>query len=306
MLGGAGSTAPAAKINTNLTPEQQAQMNAGYVSQDTAQGRMGDVYGQQQGLANALLNQSQGIGPNPAQAQYQQNVNQMAQQQAGAIAGTKGINPALAARLIQNQGAQAQQQAAGQQATLQAQQQIAAQQALGQQQMNMGNLAATGGAQGLSRASTAGGLGNQQIANEIARSGVGAQEKSTQNSLIGGLLQAGGTVVGSIYGGPAGGAAGGAVGAAAANTIDKKAKGGEIDGEAKVAGDSEKNDTVPTMLSPGEVVLPRSVTQSDDPVGKAAKFVAELKAHKEGPKGYSQVLEARKHLQNALKALGEK
>jgi hypothetical protein len=35
--------------------------------------------------------------------------------------------------------------------------------------------------------------------------------------------------------------------------------GGHIGGEAKVAGDSEENDTVPAMLSPGELVIPRSV-----------------------------------------------
>jgi hypothetical protein len=35
--------------------------------------------------------------------------------------------------------------------------------------------------------------------------------------------------------------------------------GGHVDGEAKVPGDSKANDTVPAMLSPGELVIPRSV-----------------------------------------------
>lgn len=35
--------------------------------------------------------------------------------------------------------------------------------------------------------------------------------------------------------------------------------GGHISGHAKVEGDSEENDTVPAMLSPGELVIPRSV-----------------------------------------------
>jgi hypothetical protein len=35
--------------------------------------------------------------------------------------------------------------------------------------------------------------------------------------------------------------------------------GGHVDGEAEVPGDSEKNDTVPALLSPGELVIPRSV-----------------------------------------------
>lgn len=54
--------------------------------------------------------------------------------------------------------------------------------------------------------------------------------------------------------------------------------GGKVLGQAKVSGDSLKNDEVPAMLSPGEVVIPRSVIQSDDPVNNAAKFVAAILA----------------------------
>jgi len=35
--------------------------------------------------------------------------------------------------------------------------------------------------------------------------------------------------------------------------------GGHVGGEAEVPGDSEQNDTIPAMLSPGELVIPRSV-----------------------------------------------
>ena len=49
--------------------------------------------------------------------------------------------------------------------------------------------------------------------------------------------------------------------------------GGQVPGHAEVAGDSKENDTVKTILSPGEVVLPRSI--SHDPV-KAKKFVQHL------------------------------
>lgn len=38
--------------------------------------------------------------------------------------------------------------------------------------------------------------------------------------------------------------------------------GGHVGGEAKVPGDSEQNDTVPAMLSPGELVIPRSVPKN--------------------------------------------
>jgi len=53
-----------------------------------------------------------------------------------------------------------------------------------------------------------------------------------------------------------------------------------VPGKAKAKGDSTKNDTVPAMLSPGEIVLPRSVTQAKDAPEKAAKFVAEVLAKK--------------------------
>lgn len=66
------------------------------------------------------------------------------------------------------------------------------------------------------------------------------------------------------------------------------AKGGAIDGEqmgtkrvpgkASVKGDSLKNDKVPAILSPGEVVLPRSVMNAKDPVAEAAKFVSAIMA----------------------------
>lgn len=50
-------------------------------------------------------------------------------------------------------------------------------------------------------------------------------------------------------------------------------KGGNVPGQAKVSGDSYSNDTVPAMLSPGEVVIPRHVMESKDPAAAAAKFV---------------------------------
>lgn len=59
-------------------------------------------------------------------------------------------------------------------------------------------------------------------------------------------------------------------------------EGGGVKGKPKVGGavDTEKNDTVPAMLSPGEVVIPRSVMHSEDPVGNAAKFVQACLAKK--------------------------
>lgn len=60
--------------------------------------------------------------------------------------------------------------------------------------------------------------------------------------------------------------------------------GGSVPGAPKVNYDSEKNDVVDAKLSPGEIVLPLSVTKSEDPVNEAAKFVAAILAKKGNPK----------------------
>lgn len=123
----------AGKIN-NLSGQQQGVL-----------GQQEGLYSQQQGLANQLQDAANGGGPNPAQLQYQQNVNQGIQQNTGMIASQKGMNPALAARMAAQSGAQQQQAAAGNEATLQAQQQLAARGQLAGQQQAMGsNLAGQG------------------------------------------------------------------------------------------------------------------------------------------------------------------
>ncbi len=48
--------------------------------------------------------------------------------------------------------------------------------------------------------------------------------------------------------------------------------------KAVKSGDSYDNDKIPAKLSEGEIVLPRSVTMSEDPVGAAADFVAKVLA----------------------------
>ena len=50
-----------------------------------------------------------------------------------------------------------------------------------------------------------------------------------------------------------------------------------VTGKAQVKGDSPKNDKVPAVLSPGEVVLPRSVMNAEDPAKAAADFVRAIK-----------------------------
>lgn len=71
-----------------------------------------------------------------------------------------------------------------------------------------------------------------------------------------------------------------AQGMAYGGALDMKT-GGHVPGHAQVSGDSLKNDTVPAMLSPKEIVLPRSVTMAKNAPEKAKEFVVnELRKHK--------------------------
>jgi hypothetical protein len=58
--------------------------------------------------------------------------------------------------------------------------------------------------------------------------------------------------------------------------------GGHVPGRPPVPGpvDTETNDVVPAKLSPGEIVLPRSITKRPDAPQKARDFVAHLAARR--------------------------
>lgn len=252
--------------------------------QEAAINRQNDVYGQQQALAGMLAQQAAGGGPNPAMAQYQQNVNQAGAQAAGLISSQKGISPALAARMAAQQQSASMQGAAAQGAQLQAQQQLAAQQALGNQQLAMQQGAlgqgqqALGGQQVFQNA-----LANQNQAINTAHlgaqglaAGIAGQNSQATNQTSQGIMQ-------GIAGGIAAMADGGEV-----PSLGYALKaGGKVPGKAQVAGNSPKNDTIHALLSPGEIVIPRSLV--DDPE-KAKQFIKQIKSNK----SYGDVLKARK------------
>lgn len=56
----------------------------------------------------------------------------------------------------------------------------------------------------------------------------------------------------------------------------KAAEGAIVPGEARVDGDSRENDFVPAKLSPGEIVLPRSITTNPNAPDRAKNFVTHL------------------------------
>ncbi len=72
---------------------------------------------------------------------------------------------------------------------------------------------------------------------------------------------------------------------------------------ALIPGDSKQNDIVPAMLSPGEIVIPRSASGDKE---KAKEFIDELMKKKSakdepGKSGYAKILEAHRQLGEALK-----
>lgn len=83
--------------------------------------------------------------------------------------------------------------------------------------------------------------------------------------------------------GVAAGAAGAATTLLARAAIPGKAKGGRVDGRPLVKGDHPANDIVPALLSPGEIVIPRSIAQADDAPEKAAAFVRALQKAEAAP-----------------------
>lgn len=86
----------------------------------------------------------------------------------------------------------------------------------------------------------------------------------------------------SVGGGQSGGGGGGGGGGGLMKMLPMLAmaanKGAMVPGKASVSGDSLKNDTVDAKLSPGEIVIPRSVVNSKNAPERAAAFVRDVLA----------------------------
>lgn len=269
--------------------------------------------GQQASLAEALRARAEGrAGPSLAELQLHQATDSTGRQAASLIAGQRGINPGMAARLGANAVAGANQQAAGQAAILRAQEQQAAQAqlagVLGQQRQ--GDIAA--GGLGANLLGTAGGLAGQQRGQDLqaqmqaqqinadvasgnqraqlAAAGLGQsadqmkmqadQANADRNLKIAAALAQGASAAGANAN-----TSGGTpvdVPVTAESNIDGFSDGGQVPGKPKVAKDSPRNDSVPAMLSPGEIVLPLSIVDADDAPDRAAAFVEAIKRTREG------------------------
>lgn len=300
---GAGFQAQSASISNPVTPEQinaaYQQSQQGLTNQDAFVQALtqaaNPALGNQSSLNALLMNQSMGGGPNPAADQFRQNTGQIAAQQAGAISSQKGISPALASRMIAMQGGAAQQNAAATAAQMRANQILNSQQLLNQnsaQQVGQAmqgqqayNQSAQGeqqnlfGALGQYNSSAVGATNGMNSANAT----IASQNAQNQAKMFNSFAQAGGKAVG-MPGMAQGGEvpaynAGGPVSGFGKHMANYKS-GGMVSGKAPMSGDSRANDVVPAMLSPKEIVLPRSVTMDKDAPKKAAEFVAAIMARK--------------------------
>lgn len=298
-----GNPLVSGQIQQGYDQSQQAlDQQRAFLSALQGQGGIGNqsnVFDQQQALANQLQAIGNGQGPNPALEQLRQATGQNIASQASLMGSQRGVgaNPGLLARQAAMQGGNIQQQAVGQGATMQAQQQLDALRALQGQQANMANLSSQQVGQ------QAGALGNlNQLSQGLYGQGLGAlgQYNATQASMQGNINDANAAVRKAQEGRSAGGLSGligsagtllpllaASDGGAIPNLKENYGpssrvgkhfhsykSGGKVAGKASVAGDSEKNDTVPALLSPGEIVVPRSHTSDPNKAAEFAKAVA--------------------------------
>lgn len=195
--------------------------------------------------------------------------------QANALAGSArgNVNPALLQRQVMRGASQAAGQTAGQVGVIRAQEALANRQLNDQSALAYRQLGQQAAAQ----------QAQANLSTQGVNANLAGMNTQAQAGMFGGLINAAGGVAGK---------------AAMAS------KGGEVTGQAHVDGDDEKNDTVPAMLSPGEIVIPRSKAEDPD---KAKEFIDHLKGvkSKDSSGEYSKVLEAKDNLEKRVKELEE-
>lgn len=275
--------AQAAPIEQTAAANDAVAAQNGLIASLQAQNGLGNqsqVYNQAQGLAGQLQNMANGQGPNPAQAQLNQNTAANTANQAALMAGQRGAsaNPALIARMAAQQGAANQQNAIGQGATLQAQQQLSAIGALQNQQGLLNNIAGTQASNLINTQSNQQNAmlnqsnfenqlrSNNQNSMNAINSGV---EQNNANNAKDATKQAIGSI-GSVLGSGGQTAPGGGGGGGAAGLLSFLAEGGEVQqGQSAILKENysgprskvakhlfAKGGEVQALVSPGEIYLP--------------------------------------------------
>ncbi len=285
---------------------------------------------EQQQLAAALRAQAEGKTPSLAEMQFRRGLESSQAAIQSQLASARGLSPGQAQRLAARQQAALGATGAGQAAEIRLREQMASQAALA-------NLLAQSRQGALGGYSTAAELAQRerQLRAEIA-SGIQSRAQARQTAFTAGLLGAlpfvgqGLSKAYEAYKTPTGmdpnqfyerpdvlsafarlpasepSNDGGFSGFSTEQqqAFDKLAHGAEIPGRARYDGDTRSNDTVPAMLSPGEIVLPRTVAQSPDAPDRAKQFVAAIKAKKKpSPRDFTQALMRIHELESRLDAM---
>jgi hypothetical protein len=233
-----------------------------------------DQFREQQGqLAQSLFGTLSGQTPSVAEQQLRQSTDRNIAN-AYAMAQSGRYNPAASRQAAMNAGL-ANQQGAGQAAMLRAQE-------IANTQGMLGSLLGGARGQDISNFATQNQVAQGYLGQNLdaARAQMGGQmqreqqalanfQNAQQNALGGRLMNAAASVFGGMSGAGAFGSRGG-------GAMTQFSSGGVVPGYA-YGGDHPVNDVIAAMLSPGEIVLPRSVTKSKNPGHKAKMFVDAIK-----------------------------
>lgn len=270
-----------AGANAGLMARQAAQQGANLQQQAAGQGASMQAQqalgalGQAGGMANQMAGQQIGqVNQNVASQQGEQGILQGANTANNQIQGTLanttlGGQQSMVGGLMNSAGAGLKMLAGANGGEVPyASGGMAGPQSMFGQSVNSQNAAAAQG-QNFNMASTEDQKALQKGAQNLGSGLLSALQSSPKKTMTAGPDMG----AGSVPSGTMVAAQGGNVGA-------QLKQGGHVPGQAKVKGDSLKNDNVKALLSPGEVVIPRSVMQSHDPVGGAASFVQAVMAKK--------------------------
>lgn len=284
---------------------------------------------EQQRLADALRAQAEGRAPSLAQMQFQRGLEASQAAIQSQLASARGLSPAQAQRIAARQQAALGASGAAQSSEMRLREQMASQAALANllAQSRQGALGGYQTAAELAareralRAEIASGIQtrdfqrNQQfiqgLLGMIPYAGAGlakmfqSQKPSTESPFDPSSFYGRSDVQSAMQKLPESESGfSGSWSQEQQDAFSKLARGSEVPGKAKYRGDTRSNDTVPAMLSPGEIVLPRSVAQSPDAPDKAKRFVEAIKTKKKpSPKDYTQALMRLHELESRMDAL---
>ena len=166
------------------------------------------VSGTDKTFEQMLADQMTGKAPSVADAQMRAAFDRSIAAQQGAVASARGINPGLAQRLIARQ-AGVQQAELGQQAGIAKMQEQ--QQAVGASQADTESRNAMARFFEAQRTGNFQAMKNAELEIAAAKARANAARQQRETNILGGLIQAGATIVGAAYGAPVAGAVAGQV-----------------------------------------------------------------------------------------------